>query len=256
MAGESKVDTEIDDIIYPSSIPFLLVHLACIAAIWTGVTWPVDRAMRGALLAAHLRGRRRLSSLFLAPCLRDRPGRSSSSSPSWPRAARKRACSGGRPSTGITICIPIPIEDVHSPRHKGFLYSHVGWIFYPAARCHRFRSRSPISPAIPSSCGCTNSRCVPAVAARRRLLSGRRLARPGGRILLEHGAALSRHLLHQFARACARQQALRDRRQFPQQLAAGVVDDGRRLAQQSSRLSRAASARASAGGRSTPPSMP
>ena len=20
-------------------------------------------------------------------------------------------------------------EDVHSPRHKGFIYSHVGWIF-------------------------------------------------------------------------------------------------------------------------------
>src|SRR6516165_2013912 len=28
-----------DDIIYPSAIPFVLVHLACLAAIWTGVTW-------------------------------------------------------------------------------------------------------------------------------------------------------------------------------------------------------------------------
>src|SRR6195256_2153113 len=28
-----------DDIVYPSAIPFVLVHLACIAAIWTGITW-------------------------------------------------------------------------------------------------------------------------------------------------------------------------------------------------------------------------
>src|SRR5258705_10102204 len=28
------------DIAYPSAIPFLLVHLGCLAAIRTGVTWP------------------------------------------------------------------------------------------------------------------------------------------------------------------------------------------------------------------------
>ena len=28
-----------DDIAYPSSIGFLLIHVACFAAIWTGVTW-------------------------------------------------------------------------------------------------------------------------------------------------------------------------------------------------------------------------
>src|SRR5260370_3824693 len=28
-----------DDIVYPSSIAFVLVHLVCIAAIWTGITW-------------------------------------------------------------------------------------------------------------------------------------------------------------------------------------------------------------------------
>src|SRR5580700_4251402 len=30
---------ERDDFIYPSAIPFVLVHLACFAAYWTGVTW-------------------------------------------------------------------------------------------------------------------------------------------------------------------------------------------------------------------------
>ena len=28
-----------EDIIYPSAIPFVLVHLACIAAFWSGITW-------------------------------------------------------------------------------------------------------------------------------------------------------------------------------------------------------------------------
>ena len=28
-----------DDIMYPSAVPFLLVHLGCVAAIWSGVTW-------------------------------------------------------------------------------------------------------------------------------------------------------------------------------------------------------------------------
>ena len=27
------------DIVYPSAIPFVAVHLTCIAAIWSGITW-------------------------------------------------------------------------------------------------------------------------------------------------------------------------------------------------------------------------
>src|SRR5436189_3903820 len=30
---------EHSDIVYPSAIPFVIVHLACAAAIWTGITW-------------------------------------------------------------------------------------------------------------------------------------------------------------------------------------------------------------------------
>ena len=37
-----------DDIIYPSTIAFVLVHLACLSAVWTGVTWTA--AGLGALL--------------------------------------------------------------------------------------------------------------------------------------------------------------------------------------------------------------
>jgi stearoyl-CoA desaturase (delta-9 desaturase) len=28
-----------DDIMYPAAVPFVLVHIGCLAAIWTGVTW-------------------------------------------------------------------------------------------------------------------------------------------------------------------------------------------------------------------------
>jgi stearoyl-CoA desaturase (Delta-9 desaturase) len=33
------MSNERNDIIYPSAIPFVMVHLACVAAMWTGVTW-------------------------------------------------------------------------------------------------------------------------------------------------------------------------------------------------------------------------
>src|SRR5882672_10343362 len=36
--GDSEASAEHDDLIYPSVIPFLSVHFACIAAIWSGVS--------------------------------------------------------------------------------------------------------------------------------------------------------------------------------------------------------------------------
>src|SRR5262245_38319708 len=33
-----EVDGEHDDIMYPSALPFVLVHLGCLAAIWSGIT--------------------------------------------------------------------------------------------------------------------------------------------------------------------------------------------------------------------------
>ena len=39
MTAETNAADGHDDIIYPSAIPFVLVHLGCFAAIWSGVTW-------------------------------------------------------------------------------------------------------------------------------------------------------------------------------------------------------------------------
>ena len=129
MSSDRSVDGEHDDIIYPSAIPFVLVHLACFAAIWTGHHLAGRRDLRGALLAAHLRHRRGLSSLFLAPRLSRPAGCSSSFSRSSRRAPRRRACCGGRPSTGTITCIPTPSRTCIRRATRALSTAIVGWIF-------------------------------------------------------------------------------------------------------------------------------
>ena len=73
-----KADTDVnddthEDIMYPSSIAFILVHLSCFGAIWSGVTWQAVVICVVLYWAAHLRHRRRLPPLLLAP-LFDQPG--------------------------------------------------------------------------------------------------------------------------------------------------------------------------------------
>ena len=142
--------------------------------------------------------------------------------------------------------------DVHSPRHKGFIYSHMGWIF---ARRHDTVDLVKIADfaRYPELMWLHSHERVPAVCAGGRLLPDRRLERAGGRLLLEHGGGVPRHLLHQFARPCARAQALRDRRRFPQQLAAWRSSPWARAGTTTTTPARAACARASAGGNTTRP---
>src|SRR4051794_21825128 len=37
--SDTDVDDAHDDILYPSIGPFLMIHLGCVAAIWSGITW-------------------------------------------------------------------------------------------------------------------------------------------------------------------------------------------------------------------------
>jgi len=39
MSRNIDVDDEHYDIVYPSALPFILIHLGCAAAIWSGITW-------------------------------------------------------------------------------------------------------------------------------------------------------------------------------------------------------------------------
>ena len=117
-----------DDIIYPSTIPFLLAHLACFAAIWTGVTW---QAVAIAVSLYWLRmfaigaGYHRYFShraystgrvfQFILAVLAQSTAQKSVLW--WAAKHRHHHLHSDTP------------HDVHSPRQKGFLYSHVGWIF-------------------------------------------------------------------------------------------------------------------------------
>ncbi len=117
-----------DDIIYPSAIPFVIVHLLCFAAIWTGVT------LEGVLIGVGLYWLR----IFAIGA-------------GYHRYFSHRAYSTSRVFQFVLAFLAQTTaqksvlwwaakhrhhhlfsdteHDVHSPRHKGFLYSHVGWIF-------------------------------------------------------------------------------------------------------------------------------
>jgi stearoyl-CoA desaturase (delta-9 desaturase) len=128
MAGESKVDTEIDDIVYPSSIPFGLVHLACIGAIWSGVTWSsiaicvllywLRIFAIGAGYHRYFSHRAYSTGRALQFVLAFLAQTSAQKSVLWWAAKHRHHHLHSDTH-----------EDVHSPRHKGFMYSHVGWFF-------------------------------------------------------------------------------------------------------------------------------
>jgi stearoyl-CoA desaturase (Delta-9 desaturase) len=119
-----------DDIAYPSSVGFLLVHIACLAAIWTGVTW---RAMALAMVLYVLRifaigagyhryfAHRAFSTSRMCQfALAFMAQTSAQRGVLWWASKHRRhhRCSD-------------TVDDVHSPVQRGFLYAHLGWIFVP-----------------------------------------------------------------------------------------------------------------------------
>ena len=116
------------DIVYPSTLPFLVVHLACFAAIWTGVT--VEAAAIGvglywlrifAIGAGYHRyfsHRAYETSRIFQFVLAFVAQTTAQKSVLW--WASNHRDHHLHSDTEL---------DVHSPRHFGFIYSHVGWIF-------------------------------------------------------------------------------------------------------------------------------
>lgn len=125
----AEAEMDCDDILYPSAVPFVLVHLACVAAIWTGVTW---EALAMCLVLYWVRifgigaGYHRYFShraystsrvfQFLLAVLSQSTAQKSVLW--WASKHRHHHLHSDTE------------RDVHSPRHTGFVYSHVGWIFY------------------------------------------------------------------------------------------------------------------------------
>jgi stearoyl-CoA desaturase (delta-9 desaturase) len=117
-----------DDIIYPQVIPFLAAHLACFGAIWSGVTWQAATlgiglywlGMFGVTGGYHryFSHRSYKTSRVFQFMLAWIAQATAQKSVLWWAAKHRHHHLFSDTET-----------DIHSPRHKGFLYSHVGWIF-------------------------------------------------------------------------------------------------------------------------------
>ncbi len=126
---EPSVDRDsATDIVYPSTIPFIIVHLTCFAAIWTGVTveavgigvglyWLRIFAI-GAGYHRYFSHRAYETSRTFQFVLAALAQSTSQKSVLW-WAANHR---DHHLHSDTEL-------DVHSPRRMGFIYSHVGWIF-------------------------------------------------------------------------------------------------------------------------------
>ena len=123
-------DPHADDINHPSSIAFVLVHLACFAAIWTGVTWQAAAlgvALYGLRMFAITAGYHRYFAhrafrtgrvfQFVLGLLAQT---SAQKGILWWAAKHRRHHKYSDTEA-----------DVHSPARQGFFYAHVGWLFVP-----------------------------------------------------------------------------------------------------------------------------
>jgi stearoyl-CoA desaturase (delta-9 desaturase) len=116
------------DIMYPSALPFALVHLACLGAIWSGVTWSalaIAVALYwlrifsiGAGYHRYFSHRSFETSRVFQFVLAALSQSTAQKSVLW--WAAKHREHHLHSDTEL---------DVHSPRQNGFLYSHLGWIF-------------------------------------------------------------------------------------------------------------------------------
>ena len=116
------------DIDYPSAIPFLLVHLGCFAAIWTGVTaesliicivlyWLRIFAI-GAGYHRYFSHRAFATGRVFQFVLGFLAQTTSQKSILWWAANHRHH----------HLFSDMP-QDLHSPKQRSFLYSHVGWFF-------------------------------------------------------------------------------------------------------------------------------
>ncbi len=117
-----------DDIIYPDTLPFVGVHLACLLAIWTGVTVQALWLALALYLVrmfgvtagyhryfSHRSFRTSRVGQFLLAFLAQTSAQRGALW--WAAKHRHHHRYSDTP------------DDIHSPRHHGFWYSHLGWIF-------------------------------------------------------------------------------------------------------------------------------
>ena len=119
-----------EDIAYPSSIGFVLIHVGCFSVFWTGFTWRafvlavvlylVRIFAIGAGYHRYFAHRAFRTSRVLQFCLAFLAQSSAQRGALW--WAAKHRLHHRHSDTP---------DDVHSPVQRGFFYAHVGWIFVP-----------------------------------------------------------------------------------------------------------------------------
>jgi stearoyl-CoA desaturase (delta-9 desaturase) len=117
-------DNAAHDIMYPSAIPFVLVHVGCIAAVWSGVTWEafaicvtlywVRMFAIGAGYHRYFSPRAYSTSRVFQFVIAFLAQSSAQKSVLWWAAKHRHH-----------HLYSDTEQDVHSPRHKGFAYSHL-----------------------------------------------------------------------------------------------------------------------------------
>ena len=223
-----------DDIIYPSAIPFVLVHLACFAAVWTGVT--AEALLLGvalyvvrmfAVTAGYHRyfAHRTYQTSRIAQFLLAFLAQTSAQRGVLWWAANHRAHHRHADTLDDALATPARLParpcrlDLHAAPHAApTMRAIADFTRYPELV---WLDRQPYLPA-----------ALLAVATW--LIAGWPGLDRG--LLLEHRAGLARHLRDQLGGASCRPAALPDRRRLAQQLVARDPDAGRGVAQQPSRL--------------------
>jgi len=119
------------DVVYPSAIPFVVTHLVCVGAIWTGV--PVQALVLASVLYVirmwaitagyhrYFSHRTYKTSRVMQFLIAFLGQTSAQRGVIWWAAVHRHHHLHSDTE-----------HDVHSPRHHGFLYSHVTWIFNPS----------------------------------------------------------------------------------------------------------------------------
>ncbi len=113
---------------YPQVVPFVGAHLACLGAIWSGVTWQavvLGIALYWLRMFGITGGYHRYFSHRTYKC-----GRAFQFFLAFiaQSSAQKSVLWWGAKHRHHHLYSDTE-EDILSPRHKGFMYSHVGWIF-------------------------------------------------------------------------------------------------------------------------------
>src|SRR6266436_6794292 len=128
MPRNIDIDDDHDDIMYPSTLPFILLHLSSVAAFWTDITWQavaicvtlywLRMFAIGAGYHRYFSHRAYSTSRAFQFVLAFLAQSSAQKSVLWWAAKHRHHHLHSDTE-----------QDAHSPRHKGFVYSHVGWIF-------------------------------------------------------------------------------------------------------------------------------